>query len=227
MNQLSASAAFASIFRAWTLNSFVHEIQMKTDSEVTVQDQTIQMNPIFQSNRAFTRPNGTKFTHLDKKNGWMIDIYLDWKMFSVSLLPLFHFVISVVACVMANRLDSIFFPFLFGIIHFEYWNIIEGVTRCVVVHTKSNKNNTTAMANDNTKKECLLSRVVPFIICTVLVINHILPYLDRSYASVWVECAKPHIVVAVTIICQQIFYHILGFLSHFLPDVYAMCSHVL
>lgn len=71
-------------------------------------------------------------------------------MFSISLLSLFT------SCHGKSFGFHIFFPFLFDVIHFEYRNIIEGVVRWIGVHRKSNNINTTAMANDNTKKRVSL-----------------------------------------------------------------------
>lgn len=65
MNQLSVgdinvstnSSEFLSQFNILCMES------KQTDSNVTVQDQMIKMNPTFRLNRTFTRPNDTKFTH--------------------------------------------------------------------------------------------------------------------------------------------------------------------
>lgn len=129
--------------------------QTQTDSDVTVQDQMIQMNPSFRSNRTFTRPNGTKFTH----DIW-IKKMVDWMTFILRILfrssPYSHRIMSFHVSWKFVWIPYFFSSsFSFVVVHFilfRYRKVAEGV-----VHTKSNNINSNGKQQREQKRVSLIA----------------------------------------------------------------------
>lgn len=199
-----ASAVFAS--RNCSANSVEFHTQLnilcmkskQTDSNVTVQDQTIQMNPTFQSNRTFTRPNGTKFTH---------DIWIkmvDWMTFILDTL------FCSCSCFFSHCIMSfhvswqfVWIPYFFSspLLFISFNFDIERLQKVL------NTQNPTTSTGNGKQRVSVIARHTVFFIVTVIVINHILPYLDRLCSCM---SGKPHILFVNNLLSQLVSY-----LSHF------------